>query len=413
MSIIGKFQASILLSRHSFSSLRRQFCGGHNAAFIGLSLLMTVLAGCGGGNISKVPPAAPQALTITAQPATQGVRLGQAATFSVAANGSSPISYQWSKNGTPISGAVNASYTTPATSVTDNDSTFSVSITNPAGSVTSVAVRLLLNTPQPGDLRFQQVDAVATRDHYAGDLFTAIDGGITIGWGNYGSPFQLTPLDHCAPDGNPRNCAWFFSLFDTPASGLSTSFQSGLLSDFFNDVGALPANTVITSLDMEPANNAYATSTITSSPSPVFSPVTTQSVLASDFQSVASQQGSVGHVITAVGLNAGLVTYVSYGMQNDATGYEVAVADATLGNIVAQAAALAQQGYIITAVGGNTTDGFLLVGTRIQGDTMPRPFKAVTSPAQDVNVQFWQEGYALITFIDNGQDTATTWIGEK
>ena len=81
--------------------------------------------------------------------------------------------------------------------------------------------------------------------------------------------------------------------------------------------------------------------------------------------------------------------------------------------MVTQASDLAQQGYIITAVGGDTTNGFLLVGTRVQGDTMPRPFKAVTSPAQDVNAQFWNEGYALIAFIDNGHDTALTWIGEK
>jgi hypothetical protein len=383
----------------------------HKAAFIGSTLFGVVLVGCGGSTSTVVPT--PQALSITAQPTTQGVRLGQVATFSVAASGSNPISYQWNKNGVPITGAINASYTTPATSAADNDSTFTVSITNPAGSVTSTTVRLLLNTPPSGDLRFQQVDAVTTRDHYAGDLFTAIDGGIAIGWGNYGSPFQLTPLAHCGTDGNPRNCAWFFSLFDTPASGLSTNFQSGLLSDFSNDVGALSPNTVITSMDMEPANNAYATSTVKSSPSPVFSPVVTQSVLPSDFQSVASQQGAVGHVITAVGFNGGLVTYVSYGMQNDVSVYEVAVADATLDNMVTQASTLAQQGYIITAVGGDTTNGFLLVGTRVQGDTMPRPFKAVTSPAQDVNAQFWNEGYALIAFIDNGQGTAITWIGEK
>ena len=377
------------------------------------SLTLIVLSGCGGSARTSAVPSTPQALTITTQPATQGVRLGQAATFSVTASGSDPISYQWNKDGTPISGAINASYTTPTTSAADNDSTFSVNINNPAGSVTSATVRLLLNTPQLGDLRFQQVDAIATRDHYAGDTSTNIDGGIVIGWGDYASPLRLSPLAHCSPDSNPRDCDWFFSLFDTPASGLNTSFQPGLLSDFSNDVGALPFTTVITSMDMEPANNAYATSTVKSSPSLVFSPVTTQSVLPSDFQSVASQQGSLGNVITAVGFNAGLVTYVSYGMQNDANVYEVAVSNATLDSMVTQASDLAQQGYIITAVGGDTTNGFLLVGTRVQGDTMPRPFKVVTSPAQDVSAQFWNEGYALIAFMDNGQDTAITWIGEK
>ena len=34
---------------------------------------------------------------------------------------------------------------------------------------------------------------------------------------------------------------------------------------------------------------------------------------------------------------------------------------------------LAAQGYIITAIGGDPTDGLLLVGTRLTGDTMARP----------------------------------------
>ena len=168
------------------------------------SLTLIVLSGCGGSARTSAVPSTPQALTITSQPATQGVRLGLAATFSVTASGSDPISYQWNKNGIPISGAINASYTTPATSAADNDSTFTVSINNPAGSVTSATVRLLLNTPQLGDLRFQQVDAIATRDHYSGELSTGIDGGIAIGWDNYASPFQLTPLAHCGPDRKPQ-----------------------------------------------------------------------------------------------------------------------------------------------------------------------------------------------------------------
>jgi hypothetical protein len=263
-------------------------------------------------------------------------------------------------------------------------------------------------------LRFQQVDAVSTRDRYVGQLHTGILGNVMIGWGDYGSPLQLSPLGKCGAGGDPQNCAWFFSLFASPESGLTTSYQAGLLSNFQNDLGAVPADTVITSMDLEPANNAYATSRIKSSPGGVFTPVTSQSVLPADFQTVASQEGSVGHVITALGFNAGLVLYVSYGWQRDpATVYEVKVASATFDTMVSQASALAQQGYILTAIGGDTTNGFLLVGTRVQGDTMPRPFKAVTTPTEDVNALLWSQGYALIANFDNGLGTAMTWIGEK
>ena len=57
--------------------------------------------------------AAPVAPNITTQPASTIVTVGQSATFSVAASGSAPLSYQWQQNGSAISGAISASYTTP------------------------------------------------------------------------------------------------------------------------------------------------------------------------------------------------------------------------------------------------------------------------------------------------------------
>src|SRR5258705_5968069 len=54
--------------------------------------------------------------SITAQPASQTVTAGQTATFSVAATGTAPLSYQWNKNNVAISGANSCSYTTAAPS---------------------------------------------------------------------------------------------------------------------------------------------------------------------------------------------------------------------------------------------------------------------------------------------------------
>jgi hypothetical protein len=53
-------------------------------------------------------------LAITTQPASQTVTSGHTATFSVAAVGSGTLTYQWKKEGTGISGATSATYTTPA-----------------------------------------------------------------------------------------------------------------------------------------------------------------------------------------------------------------------------------------------------------------------------------------------------------
>jgi hypothetical protein len=89
--------------------------------------------------------AAVVAPTITAQPANQTVTAGQTATFSVTAGGTAPLSYQWQKNGVNIAGAISASYTTPATTISDNGATFAVTVSNTAGNVTSAAATLTVN----------------------------------------------------------------------------------------------------------------------------------------------------------------------------------------------------------------------------------------------------------------------------
>ena len=80
---------------------------------------------------TPIPP------SITTQPANKTVTVGQTAKFSVTATGTTPLHYRWMKNGVNISGATNASYTTPPTTAADNGSLFAVVVSNVAGSVTS------------------------------------------------------------------------------------------------------------------------------------------------------------------------------------------------------------------------------------------------------------------------------------
>jgi hypothetical protein len=87
----------------------------------------------------KTPP------TITTQPANQTVKAGKTAKFSVTATGTTPLGYQWRKNGVNIPGATKASYTTPATTLADNGALFSVTVTNSVGSVTSNNATLTVN----------------------------------------------------------------------------------------------------------------------------------------------------------------------------------------------------------------------------------------------------------------------------
>ena len=83
---------------------------------------------------------------ITAQPQNQSVTAGTAATFSVTASGTAPLSYQWRFNGTNITGATATSF--PRNNVQPADAgSYSVVVTNIAGSVTSSNAILTVNLP--------------------------------------------------------------------------------------------------------------------------------------------------------------------------------------------------------------------------------------------------------------------------
>jgi Immunoglobulin domain/PQQ-like domain len=97
--------------------------------------------------VLTVTAAAAVAPQISAQPTNQSVSVGQTATFSVTATGTSPLQYQWNKNGTAISGGTSATYTTPATTSGDNGASFTVKASNSAGSVASQAAVLTVTTP--------------------------------------------------------------------------------------------------------------------------------------------------------------------------------------------------------------------------------------------------------------------------
>ncbi|HKN16792.1 MAG TPA: hypothetical protein VJX47_07620, partial [Candidatus Sulfotelmatobacter sp.] len=111
------------------------------AKIASLLTVSLVLANCSGVS-TPAPPAGSTAPTISAQPANQSVAVGQTATFSVTASGTAPLSCQWQKGTTAISGATSATYTTAATTTADSGSKFSVVVSNATGSTTSNAATL-------------------------------------------------------------------------------------------------------------------------------------------------------------------------------------------------------------------------------------------------------------------------------
>ena len=84
---------------------------------------------------------------ITTAPVNKTARLGTSVTYTVAALGSIPITYQWSKNGTPISGATTTSLSVSVAANVENvypQDTYSVEVTNPGGTTNvSATLRVL------------------------------------------------------------------------------------------------------------------------------------------------------------------------------------------------------------------------------------------------------------------------------
>ena len=139
----------------------------------------------------KQPPgtplvcATPTSPSISAQPQSQTVIVGQTAMFTVWAIGALPLSYQWQLMGTGIPGATNSSFTIPSASTSDAGS-YSVIVTNALGSAVSsnavltvnLAISGLYNTGVNNDGTPAALDTVDS--HYA--LVSVPSGSAGTAW---------------------------------------------------------------------------------------------------------------------------------------------------------------------------------------------------------------------------------------
>jgi len=90
---------------------------------------------------SETPGSAP---VITVQPQDQTVNAGDTVSFTVAANGTPPLSYCWLRNGEPIGGATNAVLLIPNVQVADAGD-YTAVVTNSYGPATSRAATLTVH----------------------------------------------------------------------------------------------------------------------------------------------------------------------------------------------------------------------------------------------------------------------------
>lgn len=134
---------------------------------------------------------------------------GDGYTFTVNATGSQPITYQWHKNGAPISGATGDTLVLANLQASD-DANYSVTATNAAGSADSNAARLTVDlTPGNPDagrvvhLTFNETKGLVAADAAGGDNPGALENfpGDNSQWqpGRFGGAISVNPL---SPDGN-------------------------------------------------------------------------------------------------------------------------------------------------------------------------------------------------------------------
>ena len=174
-----------------------------------LAGIMAIAPGCGGGG-SDTPPT-PVAPTITTQPAaTQTVTAGTSVSFTVAATGTPAPTYQWKKGGTAVATGGTAATYTIATPTVSDAGTYTVTVTNSAGNITSNPA--VLNVLPQASAPAIDVQPAATT--------TVLEGGSAT----------LT-VTASSPDGGTLGYQWKRNTTNVGANSASLTFNPAALAD--------------------------------------------------------------------------------------------------------------------------------------------------------------------------------------
>jgi hypothetical protein len=144
-SLVPKANSNLLIGKRIANGVSYQGFSGTidepsvYARALGQGEIQAIVAASGAGKC-----AAPTSPVIVSQPVGSTNELGASTTISVLASGTGPLSYQWRKNGTAITGATNSSLGLANMTVADTGS-YSAVVANSIGSVTSVVATVVVN----------------------------------------------------------------------------------------------------------------------------------------------------------------------------------------------------------------------------------------------------------------------------
>jgi len=259
-------------------------------------------------------------------------------------------------------------------------------------------------TPAPQhaafDLRFKGVGVLSST---VDEAHTNIDVGTRSQFSRFFLNASGTPLELGQNACSPVECVWFEDTYALPAAidSLTVNYTGSIVSRLSELTDTLATDTVITSLDVERSIGVYGVSEYITDTLGGYRAA--QSILAApDFASAVSADGAAGRVVTALSFDDDSVRYVSYAWANAAgASYDTQVDTATIASIPTMAQALVDAGYVITAFGGNATNGFLLVGTRVHGSSAAHTLIVSAAPGTNLT------GYAVVGYVVDQGGAAT------
>ncbi len=174
-------------------------------------------------------------VSITSQPASQSVNAGQSVTFTVTASGTGPLTYQWLKNDSPITGATGTSYTIASAQPADAGS-YAARVSSGGQNVVSTAAALSVTPVVPVGPTARLSNLSVRTALAAGQTLivgVAVDGGarnvLVRAAGPALTAFGLNGM------ANPR-----LDLYDGQTIAFSNDDWPGNLADTFSSVGAFP-----------------------------------------------------------------------------------------------------------------------------------------------------------------------------
>jgi len=212
---------------------------------------------------------------ILRQSASLAVRTGESADFSVAVEGTPPLTYRWRKNGTEIVGATEPSFSIPTTVLQDAGH-YDVQVENSYGTVVSALAELIVRLPAFGALAFTQAALEANEDSGTVGLSATraggSDGAVSVdyrlaagGTATEGQDFTFTAGTLSWADGETGTKSLTLSILDDSAAEDAETIHLELTNPGGGASLGTPALATVTITD----NDAPLTHALSLIPSPV------------------------------------------------------------------------------------------------------------------------------------------------